>query len=398
VRVTERVDVGSGDLVAVSLPPGEHWVWLLEDLWTAGAGLLPLDIRLTGAESARLLDLARPSVLVDPDGIHIRQDSAPVAQRTGLVLATSGTSAAPRLVELSREALTAAAHTSSRALGADGGERWIACLTPAHAGGIMVLLRGLLSGAPVRVLDQFRTSEIEAPEGESVFASVVPQMVGWLTEEGGRLDGVTLLVGGGARRAAEPAAPPPPPPPTALGARVVQSYGLTETCGGIVHDGRPLPGTEVRIGEGGGIEVRGPTLMSGYRGDPQATHEVFTADGWMRTGDLGSFEGGVLEVLGRSDDRIRTGAETVWPEEVESVLRDHPKVADCAAAGVPDPEWGQQVAVWIVPTSLDGPPALEELQLHCEGRLARFKFPRMLKLVSQIPRTATGKIRRSALR
>ena len=176
MRVTERVSVGSGDLVAVSLPKGDHWLWLLEDLWTSGAGLLPIDVRLSPVESSSLLAIARPLVLVDQDGIHIRHDAAPIGERTGLVLATSGTSGTPRLAELSREALTAAAHTSSSALGATGRDPWIACLTPAHAGGMMVLLRGLLSGAPVRVVQDVTTAVIDGGGDDSVFASVVPPM------------------------------------------------------------------------------------------------------------------------------------------------------------------------------------------------------------------------------
>jgi O-succinylbenzoic acid--CoA ligase len=184
-----------------------------------------------------------------------------------------------------------------------------------------------------------------------------------------------------------------------LGARVVSTYGLTETCGGIAYDGVVLPGTEVRIADGA-IQVRGPTVMEGYRGDPSATAAAFTVDGWLRTRDAGRIEDdGRLSVLGRLDERIRTGAETVWPQEVEAVLRSDPRVAAVAVAGVADPEWEQRVGAWVVPIDPEDPPRLEELRNRCrEAGLAPFKIPRELTLIDRLPRTRGGKLRRSALR
>ena len=97
--------------------------------------------------------------------------------------------------------------------------------------------------------------------------------------------------------------------------------------------------------------------MEGYRDDPAATGEAFDVHGWLRTGDAGSIDdGGRVRVHGRLDDAIRTGAETVWPDEVERALADHPKVPDVAVAGRPDPEWGQEVVAFVVPVSIDAPP------------------------------------------
>ncbi len=175
------------------------------------------------------------------------------------------------------------------------------------------------------------------------------------------------------------------------------TYGLTETCGGIAYDGVPFERTRARKDADGRLELRGPTLMDGYRHDPQATADAFTVDGWLRTGDLGEVDDGMVVVQGRADDAIRSGGERVWPDEVEAVLRDHPKVADTAVAGRPDAEWGEHVAAWVVPRLLDDPPTLEELRDHCRDRLAAFKAPRELFFVADIPRTSSGKIRRSAL-
>jgi O-succinylbenzoic acid--CoA ligase len=104
-----------------------------------------------------------------------------------------------------------------------------------------------------------------------------------------------------------------------------------------------------------------------------------------------------VTIEGRADDAIRSGGERVWPDEVETVLRGHPKVADAAVAGRPDPEWGEHVAAWVVPHRIDDPPTLEELRSFAKARLASFKAPRELFLVPDVPRTSSGKIRRREL-
>jgi acyl-CoA synthetase (AMP-forming)/AMP-acid ligase II len=156
---------------------------------------------------------------------------------------------------------------------------------------------------------------------------------------------------------------------------------------------------QVRLDADGAIDVSGSTVMENYRLDPAATGAAFTTDGWLRTGDLGAIDDeGRLSILGRADHVIRTGAEKVWPEEVEWVLAGHPKVADVAVAGRPDPEWGSRVSAFVVPRVIDDPPSLDELRAHGADHLARFKLPSELSLVHEIPRTRTGKVRRHALR
>jgi O-succinylbenzoic acid--CoA ligase len=179
---------------------------------------------------------------------------------------------------------------------------------------------------------------------------------------------------------------------------VVQTYGLSESCGGVVYDGEPFDGTSVRIGDDDRIELRGPTIMEGYRNDAAATGVAFDVQGWLRTGDAGSIDDvGRVRVHGRLDDAIRTGAETVWPDEVERALADHPEVRDVAVAGRPHPGWGQQVVAFVVPVSIDAPPDVAEVRMFLADRLAPFKAPRELILLPEIPRTASGKVRRSAL-
>jgi len=388
-----------GELVAYALPPGFHWLEILAAHAHSGASFLPIDVRLSDPEQQRLIDLARPSVVVRPDEETILADAAPVNPDTSwAVVPTSGTGGVPRLAQLSRASVGAAVASSLDALDASAYDPWVACLSPAHIGGLLVLLRGAFTGSRVTILDRFEPGALlaEAPDGAHV--ALVPTMLERLVRGGGDLTRLgVLLVGGGAldpelRTAAE-----------SLGGRVVSTYGSTETAGGIVYDGRVFEGSEVRVASErpaaiGGIELRGPTVMDGYRADPAATADAFTSDGWLRTGDAGRIDAaGRLVVRGRADDAIRTGAETVWPDEVEAVLRTHPEVGDVAVAGRPDPEWGAHVTAWVVPVKPQDPPTLEELREHCRDDLARFKAPRDLRIVTALPRTASGKVRRADL-
>ncbi len=234
-----------------------------------------------------------------------------------------------------------------------------------------------------------------AEERDAAFVSLVPTMLVRLLDAGVDLSGFRAILVGGAAFPAELRTRA-----RAAGARTVETYGLTESCGGVVYDGRPLAGTEVRIdGRTCGIELRGPTLMFGYRFDPAGTEEALTADGWLRTADAGVFDDSRrLHVLGRVDDLINSGGEKVWPEEVEEALRHHPKVADLAVGGRADPAWGQRVVAYIVPREPGDPPTLEELRDHVARTLPRFKAPRELVLLAdRVPRTLSGKVRRGAL-
>jgi O-succinylbenzoic acid--CoA ligase len=166
-------------------------------------------------------------------------------------------------------------------------------------------------------------------------------------------------------------------------APVVTTYGMTETSGGVVYDGVPLDGVEVRIGDEDRIEMKGPTLFRAYRLSDDAPR---TSDGWFATGDAGAIEAGRLHVLGRLDDLIITGGHKVWPAEVESVLRRDPSVAEVKVSGRSDAEWGKRVVAFVVPADPAAPPTLSRLRALVADRLPRYKAPKELVLVESLGR------------
>jgi O-succinylbenzoic acid--CoA ligase len=382
-----------GDLVAAIVPPGPDWVPVLTRVWESGAALLPVDVRLPRALARRLVDRGRPTIILDARNGWKRVRSAPTAgSDIALVMPTSGTVGEPKLAELTRDAVIAAVRGSAAMLPADPDEAWLSCLTPAHIGGLLVLLRAIVLGTPVVVHPGLDPVAL-ASETDCRFVSIVPTMLLRLLDAGVDISRFrAILVGGAAlmpelRSRAE-----------AARARVVQTYGLTESCGGVVYEGQPFPGTRVRVDQQTSeILLAGPTIMRGYR--DARRDDAPLGDGWLRTGDGGRIdERGLLHVDGRLDDLIVTGGEKVRPGEVESVLRQHPKVADVAVAGRPDPEWGARVVAFVVPVDLTDPPTLEALRETAAASLPRFKGPRELVLVGELPRTPSGKTRRSRLR
>jgi o-succinylbenzoate---CoA ligase len=385
--------MASDELVVIDHPPGPAWVGLAEALWRDEVPFLPIDHRITGRERRAILDRARPQFVRDVRGETLLGDAEPVTPGVAVVIATSGAGGAPKLVELHRVAVVVALTRSAKRLGATPGAPWVCPLPPSHIGGLLVLLRAAVLGSPVVAHERFDPERVVYDGEGAAFVSVVPSMVRRLVEADLGLHGLTLLVGGG------PIDPATAGAARSRGARLVTTYGLTETCGGFAYDGEPLDGMRARLDPDDGIEVAGSTLMEGYRLDPAATGAAFTTDGWLRTGDLGAIDDdGRVSVLGRADDLIRTGAEKVWPEEVEGILAGHPKVADFAVAGRPDPEWGERVEAYVVPASLADPPTLDELRSFGADHLAGFKLPRELHLIGEMPRTRSGKVRRRELR
>lgn len=198
---------------------------------------------------------------------------------------------------------------------------------------------------------------------------------------------------------------------------LVMGYGLTEaTCASAAADhtdpvrwnsvGPPLRYTSVRIidedgtdvpyGEVGEILIAGPTVMKGYYKDPEATRQVLKG-GWLRTGDLGRFdEDGYLYIVGRLKDMIIRGGQNIYPTEVENVLSTYPGVEECAVVGVEDEQWGQEVlaAIKVAEGQTIDPVAAMD---YCREHMAPYKCPRIVRFVTEFPKTATGKIKKSEI-
>jgi O-succinylbenzoic acid--CoA ligase len=388
----EDAGLRATDVVAVVLPPGSDWLRIVSEVWQAGAALFPLDVRLPEPESTALVRAARPTVVLSRQGWERIEGGVPADQDVALIVHTSGTRGRPKLAQFARSAVDAAVAASALALEASPRDPWLSCLPLAHVGGLLVLLRAVLLGAPVVVHERF-DAEAFAAERTTVFTSLVPTMLARLLDADVDLQRYRAVLIGGARLPDEQAERA-----RAAGAPVVETYGLTESFGGVIYDGRPLPGVEIRIDADGGIELRGPTLMLGYRFDVEATRRAFTDDGWLRPGDAGEFDReGRLHVIGRFDDRINSGGEKVWPEEVEAVLRRHPKVREVGVGGRLDAEWGERVVAFVVPVDPTDPPTLDELRDAAARSLPRHRAPRELVLVDELPRTGSGKLRRVAL-
>jgi len=372
------------ELVAVLGPPGPAWVDELQRSWDAGDAVLPVDHRLPSPAATALLDALRPTRLVRPGGERDRLPGRPVDPGDALVLATSGTTATPKGVVLTHAAVAAAAQASSAALAVDPArDAWLACLPLAHAGGLGVVTRALLTGTPLTVLPGFEAEAVErvARAGDrQVLVSLVATALRRVDPGLFRV----ILLGGDA-----PPAWPGGRPPS-----VVVTYGLTETGGGCVYDGVPFGHVAVRIVDGE-VMLRGPVLGRAYRG-PDGDRPLTGPDGWLATGDGGRWaEDGALVVEGRLDDVIVSGGEKVWPETVEAVLRRVPGVADVAVVGRPDPEWGQRVVAVVTPAG--EPPTLDALRAAAGVELPPWAVPKALELVPALPRTSLGKLRRQAV-
>ena len=139
--------------------------------------------------------------------------------------------------------------------------------------------------------------------------------------------------------------------------------------------------------------------MLGYWNDPARTAEAITAEGWMRTGDLATMDAqGYVNIVGRIKDMIIRGGENIYPREIEEFLYSHPDILDVQIIGVPDPRFGEEVMASVIMRAGRPPLSLDALRAFCRDRLAHYKIPRYLEIVSEYPMTVSGKVRKVEMR
>lgn len=351
-------------------------------------------------------------------------------ERVAVVVRTSGSTGTPKQTLLSAPSLRASAEATAAHLGGHG--QWMLTLQPSYVAGLAVLSRSLIAGTtPVALLEHTTDPQSFAQAAEQMtaprrFVSLVPTQLSRLLDSGHprtlaalrRFDAV--LLGGGA------SSPELLARAEASGIHVVRTYGMAETCGGCVYDGRPLPGVSLRAGapdSPGPISIAGPMVALGYT-DPDLTGARFDRDesGHRRflTDDLGHLvpahtetadDDAVLRVTGRADDVIITGGVKVSAEAVRAALEADPRIAEAFVGAAEDPDWGQRVCAAIVPRtgaepSGDGPTRTglptaslpEDLAATLRSRLGPAAVPRQVHMLEELPRLSTGKPDRRRLR
>ena len=436
----------AGRLHAAGLVPGDRVVWSTPSsvaalvahvgAWRAGLVVVPANIAYSERELGHLVTdtgataaiVARPEqagwvqraapgrmVVTGPDLDLPDGDPGPLdaagPDDPALICFTSGTTGVPKGAVLRHRNLLAATASVTAAWRWTAGDRLVHCLPVFHAHGLAVGVYGtMLAGASAVLLPGFdpaAVAEVVERHRATMFFGV-PSMYHRMMGSG-RLDalaGLRLCVSGSAPLSRELHAQVQ----SATGITVLERYGMTETLMNVSNPyegerragtvGFPLPGVEVCLAADGEILVRGPNVFDGYWQRPEATAEVFVPadDGgtpWFRTGDLGEESGGYLVIRGRSKELIISGGFNVYPGEVEDVLATHPAVAEVAVTGTPSAEWGEVVTAWIVPAGRT--PSVEELAEFTAPVLARYKRPRIVRVVEALPRNALGKVVRGQL-
>ncbi|MEU0545018.1 AMP-binding protein, partial [Nocardia sp. NPDC005978] len=324
---------------------------------------------------------------------------AEVPATTAAVLSTSGSSGEPKRTLLSRNALLASSRATAARLGGPGD--WLLCLPAGYVAGFQVISRAALGGTAVATLPDghFDSAAFAAAAarmtGDRRYTSLVPtQVTRLLADVQGRAALATFdtVLIGGARL----------DPGTERRLRAVTTavvtYGMTETCGGCVYDGRPLDGVLVRIVDGL-IHIGGPVLADGYLDHPDGGGFYREGDRhWYRTADRGHWDGERLVPTGRVDDLINTGGVKVSAVAIERELSEVPWVETAVVLALPDSEWGEVVAAYVVPRQTVSAPDPDALRAVVRERLGRAAVPKHLVVDPDLPLLPNSKIDRRAVR
>ena len=393
----------------VEVPTGPALLDVLPRLSAALAGDGPALAPVAAGDADGIARLSAAFGIGGP--LHADEDDPD--DPTALVIATSGSTGAPKGSLLPRSALAASAAATAARLGPPG--TWLLALPAQHIAGLQVLLRALASGTAPFVLDsghpftaaRFRAAADRLPEG-ATYVSLVPTQLQRILQDGPAtevLAGFTAVLVGGA-------ATPAPLLDRARGAGVpvVTTYGMSETCGGCVYDGVPLDGVQVDLDTDHRIVLRGPVVGRGYRLRPG--HPAFAGDGAFRTDDLGRVVDGRLQVVGRVDEVLISGGIKITPAALEAAIAGVPGVAEVVVVGIPDDEWGQLAVVVAVERRSDAHPAggpvasgvserwtplLDAVRQACtDAGIPRAQQPRALVTVPELPLRGPGKPDRTA--
>lgn len=409
---TSRKNRNPRVLTAVTVPPGMGGVLKLASvigpaLDGTGPAIAPM---AAGSESfiTKTLEALRP------DDSRYPLESCDIA----IVSATSGSTGTPKGVMLSQQALAASASAFGNRFGTNN--RWVVSMPVHRIAGIMVLVRSWLHNSPFEIdpsVGGARTFEAAAfaattmravresnKDGRALMVSLVPTQIARLLESGSvgieALQSYDLVLSG--------AATTPQPMLNKLrelGIKVSVSYGMTETCGGCVFDGRPLDGVNISLGtkddvEPGRVTISGPVAASGYRLRPDLDAVSFIS-GQIQTHDVGKLDSsGLLHILGRLDDVVTVGGVNVALSAVESLIRHHPAIEDVAVIDLQDELWGSIPIAYAVTRTYvsDTSNLISEIQSTIRDQIGRAAVPRTLQFVSALPMLDSGKIDRISLR
>lgn len=314
--------------------------------------------------------------------------STHVPEEIAFVTTTTGSTGSPREVGLSASALLSSARASHTYLGADSGQVWSLLLPLTHIAALNVLVRSVELGTSpldLRIIERVKKFEV------ADFTAIVPtQLFRALRGDTGLLDHLkncrAVLVGGAAltesiAHDAENA-----------GITVVQTYGMSETSGGCIYNGEPLPGVEVKI-INGQVAIKGATMASTYINDKSAWLDKFD-DGWFLTSDQGTLTDGKLKILGRADDVIISGGENISLNAIEESLSSHFSGIEISAFALPDQEWGSSLHIAIAgDTSItDG-----EITFFLNQTYGEMAKPKGFHRLTALPLIGIGKVDRNAL-
>ncbi|MEO7059205.1 MAG: o-succinylbenzoate--CoA ligase [Lapillicoccus sp.] len=334
---------------------------------------------------------------------------ADLPDRLALVVGTSGSTGSAKRAMLTVDNLVASATATHEVLGGDG--TWLLAMPAHHIAGLQVLVRSLVAGTRPGFLDLERgfrlgdfveaTTALTTRAPGRCYAALVPTQVSRLLDDPAGTAALAaydaVLVGGAATTSADLAVA------ASAGIRLVRTYGMSETAGGCVYDGQPLPVSEIHIDNDHHVVLGGATVAHGYLGQPALSEDVFSVDAdgtrWFRTDDLGALDdAGRLEVSGRADDLINTGGLKVTPGAVEdAIVRYVPGIRDAVVVGSAHPSWGQAVSAAVTLQRGAPQPTLRDVRASLRGLLPDHALPHRLLVLDAIPLRGPGKPDRRAL-